>query len=39
MDTLWNRFIPRKIERLVLLFKNSCNEITAAYTLTASELM
>jgi hypothetical protein len=31
--------LPWKVERIVPLFENSCNEITAAYTLTARELL
>ena len=39
MDTLGNRLLPWEIERLVPFFENSCNEISAAYTLTANELV
>jgi hypothetical protein len=39
VDSLWNKSLPWKRERLVPLFENSRNEITAVYTLTTSELL
>lgn len=39
MDTLWNKFLPWKMRKKGCLLENSCNEITAAYTIAVGEIL
>ncbi|KAF2629727.1 hypothetical protein BU25DRAFT_447147 [Macroventuria anomochaeta] len=38
-DSLWNRLLPDSVDRLITLFTDSCNEMTAAYTLTVNDIL
>lgn len=38
-DMLWNKLLPGSIERAISTFAGACNEMIAAWTLTANELL